>query len=57
VGYSPTMGGFLGLGFLRNGRARHGEMVRLVDHLRGIDLLCEVCDPIFHDKEGVKLRG
>ena len=54
---SPTMGGYLGLGFLRNGRARHGEMVRLVDHLRGIDLLCEVSDPVFHDKEGVKLRG
>jgi heterotetrameric sarcosine oxidase alpha subunit len=57
VGFSPTLGGFLGLGFLRNGRARHGEMVRLVDHLRGIDLLCEVSDPVFHDKEGVKLRG
>ncbi len=57
VGYSPTMSGYLGLAFLRNGRARHGEMVRLVDHLRGIDLLCEVCDPVFHDKEGVKLRG
>jgi sarcosine oxidase subunit alpha len=57
VGPSPTMGGYLGLGFLRNGRARHGEMVRLVDHLRGIDLLCEVSDPVFHDKEGVKLRG
>ncbi|MFN3822569.1 MAG: sarcosine oxidase subunit alpha family protein [Pseudorhodobacter sp.] len=57
VGYSPTMGGWLGLGFLRNGRARQGEMVRLVDHLRGIDLLCEVTDPVFHDREGVKLRG
>jgi heterotetrameric sarcosine oxidase alpha subunit len=57
VGYSPTMGGWLGLGFLRNGRARFGEMVRLVDHLRGIDLLCEVCHPVFHDPEGEKLRG
>jgi heterotetrameric sarcosine oxidase alpha subunit len=57
VCYSPTMAGYLGLAFLRDGRARHGEMVRLVDHLRNIDLLCEVCDPVFHDKEGVKLRG
>lgn len=57
VGYSPTLKGWLGLGFLINGRARVGEMVRLVDHLRGHDLLCEVCDPVFHDKEGVKLRG
>jgi glycine cleavage system aminomethyltransferase T len=42
-----------GLGFLKDGRARHGETIRLVDHLRGIDVLCEVCDPVFHDlREG-----
>jgi len=57
VCYSPTLGAWLGLGFLRNGRARHGEVIRLVDHLRDIDVLCEVCDPVFHDKEGVKLRA
>ncbi len=57
VGYSPVLNAWLGLGFLKNGRARHGERIRLVDHLRGIDLLCEVTDPVFHDKEGVKLRA
>jgi sarcosine oxidase subunit alpha len=57
VGPSPTLGTWLGLGFLRNGRARIGEMVRLVDHLRGLDLLVEVCDPVFHDPEGRKMRG
>jgi methylglutamate dehydrogenase subunit C len=57
VGPSPTMGTWLGLAFLRNGRARHGERVRLVDHLRDIDLLVEVMDPVFHDKEGAKLRA
>jgi glycine cleavage system aminomethyltransferase T len=57
VCYSPTMGGYLGLAFLQNGRARHGEMVRLVDHMRGIDLLCEVSDPVFYDSEGAVLRG
>jgi methylglutamate dehydrogenase subunit C len=57
VGPSPTLGGWLGLGFLRDGRARHGTRIRLVDHLRGIDLLCEVTDPVFHDKEGAKLRA
>jgi len=57
VGPSPTLGGWLGLGFLRNGRARHGQRVRLVDHLRGVDVLCEVTDPVFHDKEGGKLRA
>jgi sarcosine oxidase subunit alpha len=55
--HSPTLGAWLGLAFLRDGRARHGQTVRLVDHLRGIDLLCQVCDPVFHDSEGVKLRA
>ena len=57
VGWSPVIGAWLGLGFLRDGRARHGQQVRLVDHLRGIDILCEVCDPVFHDPEGGKLRA
>ena len=57
VGFSPTLGAWLGLGFLKNGRERIGKTVRLVDHLRGIDVLCEVADPVFHDREGVKLRA
>ncbi|MDP4032073.1 MAG: sarcosine oxidase subunit alpha family protein [Pseudorhodobacter sp.] len=57
AGYSPTLHSWLGLAFLRNGRARHGETLRLVDHLRGIDIACEVTDPVFHDKEGAKLRA
>ena len=51
------MGACLGLGFLKNGRARHGEKIRIVDHLRGLDLTAEVCDPVFHDKDGEKLRA
>jgi methylglutamate dehydrogenase subunit C len=57
VGYSPTLNAWLGLAFLKDGRARHGQRIRLVDHLRNIDLLCEVTDPVFHDKEGAKLRA
>ncbi|MEF3048514.1 sarcosine oxidase subunit alpha family protein [Pseudotabrizicola sp. L79] len=57
VGYSPTLASHLGLGFLRNGRARHGETIRLVDRLRGIDVLCTVTDPVFHDPTGGKLRA
>jgi sarcosine oxidase subunit alpha len=57
VGFSPTLGGWLGLAFLKDGRARHGETVRLVDHLREIDVACEVCDPVFLDKEGARLRA
>ncbi len=57
VCWSPTVGAWLGLGFLKDGRARLGEKVRLVDHLRGLDVICEVCNPVFHDPEGEKLRA
>jgi methylglutamate dehydrogenase subunit C len=57
VGYSPMFRRTLGLGFLVNGRARHGQTLRLVDRLRGIDVLCEVCDPVFFDKAGERLRA
>jgi len=57
VCWSPTLGTDLGLGFLRRGRARHGEVVRLVDHLRGVETLCEVTDPVFLDPEGGRMRG
>jgi methylglutamate dehydrogenase subunit C len=57
AGYSPTLNSHLGLGFLINGRARHGERVRLVDHLRGTDAACEVSAPCFLDPEGGRMRG
>jgi len=57
VGYSATLNSHLGLGFLQRGRARHGEVVRIMDRLRGIDVLAEVCDPVFFDKSGERMRG
>ena len=57
VGFSPTLDSFLGLGFLRNGRARHGEEVLMVDHLRNVTTRCRVCDPVFFDPEGGRVRG
>jgi len=57
VGFSPTLGSFLGLGFLKDGQARHGDRVRMVDHLRKVDAICEVCDPVFFDPEGGRVRG
>jgi len=56
VGFSPTFGHFLGLGFLRNGRARHGEVVRMVDHLGEVETLCEVQAPVQFDPEGGRTR-
>ena len=57
VCYSPTLGTYLALGFLENGRARHGEVITLRDHLRGITEQVEVCDPVFFDPSGGRARG
>jgi heterotetrameric sarcosine oxidase alpha subunit len=57
VGWSPTLDASLALGFLRRGRARHGEVVRLVDGLRSVETLCEVTDPVAFDPEGGRMRG
>jgi len=57
VCYSPTLGTHLALGFLENGRARHGEMIVMRDHLRDITEEVEVCDPVFFDPEGGRARG
>ncbi len=55
--YSPTLDCYLGLAFLKNGPDRHGEVIRMVDHLRGVDTLAEVCHPVFFDPEGGRARG
>ncbi|WP_439156048.1 sarcosine oxidase subunit alpha family protein [Yoonia sp.] len=57
VCHSPTLGTSLALGFLKRGRARHGEVIRLVDHLRGIAADVTVCDPVFLDPDGGQARG
>ena len=57
VGFSPALGTNLALAFLRGGRARHGERVRMVDHLRQVETLCEVTPPVALDPEGGRLRG
>ncbi len=57
VAPSATLGGWLGLGFLKDGRARHGQVIRLDDGLRGRKVRVEVCDPVFFDPEGGRMRG
>jgi len=56
-GYSPTLETYIGIGFLRNGRARHGEVIKMCDHVRDVTAEVEVCDPAFFDPEGGRLRG
>ncbi|MGJ8544878.1 MAG: sarcosine oxidase subunit alpha family protein [Sulfitobacter sp.] len=57
VGFSPDMGCPIGLGFVKGGPSRYGEVMRLVDHLRGIEAEVEICPPVFVDPEGGRLRG
>ena len=57
VGFSPTYGHFLGLAFLKNGHNRHGEKVRMVDTVQGVETLCEVHDPVLFDPTGDLARG
>ncbi|MEP5732294.1 MAG: sarcosine oxidase subunit alpha family protein [Sulfitobacter sp.] len=57
VGYSPDLGCMIGLGFVRRGPARIGEVVQMVDHVRGITTDVELCAPVFIDPEGERVRG
>ena len=55
--YSPTLGRYLALAFLRDGREKQGQEIRLVDHLRDLDVRCQVENPVFYDNTGERLRG
>jgi sarcosine oxidase subunit alpha len=55
--YSATLGHWIGLGLLANGRSRIGETLRAVDLVRGKDILVRVCEPCFVDPDGERLRG
>jgi methylglutamate dehydrogenase subunit C len=57
VAFSPTLGHWIGLGFLAGGPSRHGQRVRACDPVRNGDVLVEVCDPVFYDPAGERLRG
>jgi heterotetrameric sarcosine oxidase alpha subunit len=55
--FSPTLGHWIALALLANGPARHGEVVRAYDPVRGGDAEVEVVAPCFIDPEGARLRG
>jgi methylglutamate dehydrogenase subunit C len=56
VAFSPSLGHSIGLALLKRGRDRHGEQIRIHDPLRGADVDVEVCNPVFVDPEGGRLR-
>jgi methylglutamate dehydrogenase subunit C len=55
VAFSPTLGHWIGLGFLTNGANRRGERIRAHDPLRSGDVEIEVANPAFYDPEGARL--
>ena len=57
VAWSPELRHDIGLGFLKRGSERIGECIRAVDLLRGQDVECVVCAPVFVDPQGERARA
>jgi len=57
VTLSPVLGHWIGLGLLSRSRERIGQTVVAHDPVRGRSTKVEICDPVFHDPEGARLRG
>ena len=55
--FSPTLGTPIALALLVRGAERHGEQIVVHDPVRGDDVLAQVCNPVFVDPEGVRVRG
>ena len=55
--YSPNLGCSIGIGFLKNGADRKGEIVKAVSPLTGLDVDVEVVSAHFVDPEGERLRA
>ena len=56
VAYSPSLGHSIGLGFIKKGDARMGEIVRAVSPVHGVEMDVEICSAHFIDPEGERLR-
>ena len=55
--YSPTLERPIALALLARGRSRHGETLHATSPLAGETVEVEVCDPVFYDSKGTRLRG
>lgn len=56
VAYSPELGHSIGLGYIKRGKERLGDVVRAADPVRGKDIEVEIVSPHFVDPEGGRLR-
>lgn len=57
VAYSPILGHSIGLGFIKAGDTRMGEIVRAVSPVHGTEMEVEICSAHFIDPEGERLRA
>ena len=57
VAFSPTLGHYIGLGFIENGSTRIGEKVLAVNLLQNKKTEVEIVSPHFLDPEGIRQRG
>ncbi|MEQ1941156.1 sarcosine oxidase subunit alpha [Mesorhizobium sp. VNQ89] len=57
VCFSPFMDQWIGLGLVKHGRERHGEIAMAHDPVRREDYEVEICNPVFYDPEGGRQRG
>ena len=54
--YSPTLKSSIALGFLKNGNSRHGDYLKASNPILKTEVIAEVCNPIFVDPNGDRLR-
>jgi heterotetrameric sarcosine oxidase alpha subunit len=52
--HAPALGREIALGFLKNGNARLGELLSVVDFVGGTNLTAKVVSPHFYDPEGLR---
>ena len=57
VAFSPTLGHYIGLGFIKRSGTRIGEKVLAVNPLQNKTTEVEIVSPHFIDPEGIKQRG
>ena len=57
VAYSPSLGHSIGLGFVKSGDTRQGEIIRAVNPLKTGEIEVEIVSAHFIDPEGERLRA
>ena len=55
--YSPTLKSFIALAFLKNGTRRYGQKINVSNPILKNETVAEICNPIFVDPNGDRLRG